>query len=108
MTRILCLCLCAFAASFFETSSLAQTQAQTPEWIWHPNAGQSATNGEVRQFKKTFTVDGKANRGVLSVAADDRASISVNGSPAVKVNGFERATRNDVTEFLRSGENELT
>ena len=104
MTRILCLCFCACCAGLFSTSA----PAQTPEWIWHPDAGQAATNGEVRWFKKTFTVDGKINRGVLSAAVDDRAGISVNGSPAIKVNGYERATRNDVTEFLRSGENELT
>jgi len=107
MTRILYLCLCACAATFFVVSALAQSQAQAPEWIWHPDSGQAATNGEVRLFKKTFTIDGKVNRAVLSVAADDRASISVNGAPAIKVNGFERATRNDVTEMLRPGENEL-
>jgi len=104
MTRILFLYFCAGCAGLF----LLPAAAQTPEWIWHPNSGQAATNGEVRLFKKVFTVDGRINRGVLSAAADDRASISVNGSPAIPVNGFERATRNDVTEFLRPGENQLT
>ena len=97
MTKIVCLCLFALTTGFLATTSRAQPQAQTPEWIWHPNSGQAATNGEVRLFRKTFTVEGRVNRAVLSVAADDRASISLNGSPAIKVNGFERATRMDVT-----------
>ena len=108
MTRILCLCLSVGVAGCFSTRSFAQPQAQTPEWIWHPNSGQTATNGEVRLFRRTFTVEGRVNRAVLSAAADDRAGISLNGSPAIRVNGFERATRTDVTEFLRQGENELT
>ncbi|HEX5220360.1 MAG TPA: c-type cytochrome [Verrucomicrobiae bacterium] len=108
MTKIVCLCLFAFTTGFLATTSVAQTQTLTPEWIWHSNAGQSATNGEVRLFRKTFTIEGRVSRAVLSAAADDRASISLNGSPAIKVNGFERATRMDVTEFIRSGENQLT
>lgn len=88
--------------------ALAQSQSPTPEWIWHPNGGQAATNGEVRWFRKSFTVDGKVNRAVLSAAADDHAGISLNGSPAIQVNGFGRATRTDVTEFVRPGENQLT
>lgn len=108
MIRILCLCLSIGAAGFISPCSFAQSPAPTPEWIWHPNAGQTATNGEVRLFRKTFTVEGKVNRAVLSAAADDRAGVSVNGSPAIKVNGFGRASRTDVTEFIRSGANELT
>lgn len=83
-------------------------RAQTPEWIWHPDKGQAATNGETRLFRKTFTLEGKVNKAVLSVAADNRASVTVNQSPSVVVNGFERATRTDVTSYLHAGENQLT
>src|SRR5262245_8221918 len=29
----------------------SSAHAQTPHWIWHPNDGQSATNGEIRFFR---------------------------------------------------------
>ncbi len=93
-----------FALSF---GALVSAHPQTPEWIWHPNSGQSATNGEHRVFRKTFTVTGKVNRAMLSVAADDRADITVNQSSPIKVNGWQRATRLDVTEFIKQGENVL-
>ena len=44
--------------------------AQTPEWIWHDNKGAAPADGEVRFFRKTFTVDGLASKAVLSVAGD--------------------------------------
>ncbi len=104
MTRISCFCLCVFCAALTAVTS----PAQTPEWIWRSSQGQSPTNNETCLLRKTFTIEGKVNRAVLSVAADDRAGVSVNGSPTLAVNGYERATRRDVTEFLRPGENQLT
>ncbi len=104
MTRISCFCLCVFCAALTAVTS----PAQTPEWIWQSSQGQSPTNNETCSLRKTFTIEGKVNRAVLSVAADDRAGVSVNGSPTLAVNGYERATRRDVTEFLRPGENQLT
>lgn len=80
-------------------------QAQTPEWIWHPNAGQAITNGEVRYFQKTFVVSDQPSKGVLSVAADNRALVTINESPAIEVNGYQRATRAEVTAHLRVGTN---
>jgi putative heme-binding domain-containing protein len=103
ITRTFCLCLCTFGAGLFPLS----TVAQTPEWIWHPNEGQTPTNGEHRFFRKTFTVEGKVNKAVLSVAADDRAIITVNESPVIAVSGHEHATRTDVTTQLKPGENLL-
>ncbi len=98
------------ARSFIFAVSLSAcvvAPAQTPEWIWHPNSGQSATNSEQRLFRKTFTVTGKVNKATLSVAADDRADITVNDSAVIKVSGWERATRTDVTDFIKPGENVL-
>src|ERR1051326_7425530 len=39
--------------------------AQTPHWIWHPNNGQAATNGEVRFFRKTFTAGARVQKATL-------------------------------------------
>lgn len=103
-TKTFRLCLCTIGAAL----SVSTVCAQTPEWIWHPNQGQSPTNGETRLFRKTFAIDGKINRAVLSVAADDRADVTVNQSPVISVNGFERVTRTDVTSYLHPGENLLT
>ena len=79
--------------------------SQTPEWIWHPDQGQAATNSEVRYFRKTFTVEGKVTKAILAVAADDRANVTVNQSSAITVKGFERATRTVVTADIKPGEN---
>src|SRR6266566_2012779 len=38
--------------------------AQTPEWIWHDNKGAAPADGEVRFFRKTFTVEGPASKAV--------------------------------------------
>ena len=37
-------------------------RAQTPEWIWHDNKGQTPADNEVRFFRKGFKVDGKIGR----------------------------------------------
>lgn len=103
IARTFFLCGCAMLAGAFSPT----LRAQTPEWIWHPNQGQATTNGETRLFRKTFMVEGKVNRAILSVAADDRAGVTLNQSPVIVVNGYERATRTDVTDQLRPGENVL-
>jgi len=100
MTRILCLALC--------LSGAMTAGAQTPEWIWHPDSGRAATNGEVRRFQKIFQVDNRVSRAVLSVAVDDHANVTLNNSPALSAHGFERSTCTDVTEYIRRGENRLT
>lgn len=89
--------------------ALTQTiSAQTAEWIWHPNHGQATADQEQRIFRKAFTLDGKVERAVLSVAADNHADVTVNQSGARTVNGHERATQINVTAELRSGKNVIT
>jgi hypothetical protein len=81
------------------------SHAQTAEWIWHANAGQAITNGEVRYFQKSFVVADQPSKAVLSVAADNRALVTINESPVFEVNGYQRATRAEVTAHLRAGTN---
>lgn len=93
---------------FFLTGLLAPAlPAQTPEWIWHPDNGRAATNSESRMFRKVFTLEGKVNQAVLSVAADNRASVTVNQSPVITAPSYERGVRTDVTKYLRPGKNVL-
>ena len=75
------------------------------QWIWHPNDGAAATNGEIRYFRKTFTVAGKVQKAVLAVAADNAAEVYLNEKMALNARGYERATYSDVTAQLRAGEN---
>jgi len=82
--------------------------APTPEWIWQPTPTGNPTNKETCLLRKTFVVEGRVKRAVLSVAADDHAGVVLNGTPVMTVNGFERAAHREVTELLRPGENQLT
>src|SRR5688572_7936624 len=100
--RILASSLLLFAPLF---ASLAP--AQTPEWIWHPNDGQSPTNGEVRFFRKSFTVRGEVTKAVIAVAADNQATVWLNGQQAGRSDSHERAAYSDVTTRIKSGENVL-
>lgn len=76
-----------------------------PQWIWHPNGGQAATNNEVRYFRKAFTVNGNPRKATLAVAVDNTADVFLNGSPALSPSGYDRAHSTEVTKLLRSGEN---
>jgi len=82
--------------------------APKPLWIWHPNDGQTATNNEVRFFRKTFAIEGKVQKAVLAVAADNSAEVFLNEKMTVNARGFERATYTDVTSQLKPGENLLS
>ena len=98
--HLLCYCLA--------TAGFAATQpSPAPQWIWHPNGGTAATNAEIRFFRKTFTLDARFKKAVLSVAADNSAEVFVNGALAFDARSSERPTATDVTAQLRSGANVL-
>lgn len=79
-----------------------------PQWIWHPNGGNAATNGEIRFFRKTFPIEGKVQKAVLAVAADNSAEVFLNEKMTMNARGYERATYTDVTAQLKPGENLLS
>jgi len=81
--------------------------AQTPEWIWHPNDGAAATNGEIRFLRKPFAVGQGVRKAVLAVAADNQAEVFLNGQLALSAHGHERAGTTDVTFQLQPGRNVL-
>src|SRR5882762_9777666 len=81
--------------------------AQTPQWIWHPNSGQAVTNGEVRFFRKTFAIEGRAQKATLEVAADNNAEVFLNGESVATAQSHSEATHTDVAGKLKTGENLL-
>lgn len=88
-------------------TALSAVAAPVPKWIWHSNGGQTATNNEVRLFRKTFFVEGKVRNALLAVAADNSAEVFLNDAPVVVARGYDKATTADVTAWLRAGENVL-
>jgi len=86
----------------------AVLSAQTPQWIWHPNSGQAVTNGEVRLFRKTFTVERRVQKATLEVAVDNKAEVFLNGEAVANAQGHTQATTTDVTGKIKAGENLLT
>lgn len=96
-----------FYLSVLLVSIASAAESPKPQWIWHPNGGNSATNGEVRYFRKLFSLDGKVQKALLAVAADNSAEVFVNEKLAINVRGYERATYTDVTAQLKPGENLL-
>ena len=76
-------------------------------WIWDPR---DPTAIGKRFFRKHFDLpeDRKIKSGILLSAADNRASISINGQEVVKRASHDEFTETDVTQSLRSGRNLLT
>src|SRR5881296_1630910 len=74
--------------------------AQTPEWIWHDNKGAAPADGEVRYFRKTFTIDGPASKAVLSAAGDDHVIVFLNGKEVLRNDTWQQAYTVDVTRAL--------
>src|SRR6185436_13294400 len=81
--------------------------ADNPRWIWHDNKGAAIKPDEVRYFRKTFTVPGKASKANLSVAADDEAVVYLNGKQVAKPKDFDKPVYEEVSSALRKGENVL-
>lgn len=80
-------------------------RAQTPEWIWHDNKGAAPADGEVRFFRKTFTLDTRASKAVLSAAGDDHVTVFLNGKEVLRNDAWQEADTVDVTQAIKAGEN---
>src|SRR5215471_7261528 len=79
--------------------------AENPSWIWHDNHGKAIQTNETRFFRKTFRVAGRLQKASLSVAADDEATIYINGKKVADVSGYEKPAYRDVTDDLKRGDN---
>src|SRR6185295_9429462 len=90
-----------FALFVALTAAVRAADSPAPQWIWHPNDGAAATNGEIRFFRKTFTVEGNIKKAMLAVAADNSADVFLNEELAVIARGYEHASYTDVTKQLQ-------
>ena len=80
-------------------------RAENPQWIWHDNHGKAIQTNEVRYFRKTFEAKGKFNKVLLSAAADDEASIYINGKEVAHPKEFSKPVYEDVTSEVKPGQN---
>jgi putative heme-binding domain-containing protein len=93
-----------FLFSFVTFISVA-LQAQVPEWIWHPNDGAKPADHEVRYFRKTFSLEQRPKKAVLTATGDDAVDVWINGEKVLSVSDWKEAKNADVTKNLVSGEN---
>jgi hypothetical protein len=70
-------------------SAAVVLHAQTPEWIW----GAKPQDGEKRSFLKEFLVPAGIERAVLTVAADNRAQVLLDGKPIGSNESWSQPTR---------------
>jgi putative heme-binding domain-containing protein len=83
----------------------AAARAENPQWIWHDNHGAAIQTNEVRWFRKTFEAKGRFTKVELSAAADDEATIYINGKEVAHPKDFDKPTYQDVTTQVKPGRN---
>lgn len=83
----------------------AAARAENPHWIWHDNHGAKIQDNEVRFFRKTFDYNGRLTRATLTIAADDEATVYINGKEVLQPKGWEKPTYKDVTDDVKRGRN---
>ncbi len=83
---------------------LARGVAQTPEWIWHT---EKAADGEVRYFRKEFTLDVVPAQARLKVTCDNEAIVTLNGTDVGSTNEWKEPLSKPVERFLNKGPNVL-
>ena len=83
----------------------ASAPAQIPEWIWHPNGGAAPEDGEVRYFRKTFSIPDKPSKASLLATGDDEIAVWINGEKVIDGKGWNEPKSADVTGKMVRGEN---
>ena len=81
--------------------------APVPEWIWHPNDGKAPADGEVRYFKKDFTLEGEVQSAKLLASADNHFILFLNGKRIGKGDEWSDPKTYTVTSGLLKGPNLL-
>ena len=102
MNPFLRLVLLSVAAAVLSVDAIAQTA----EWIWHKQPATPAA-GEVRYFRRPFTIVGKLIKAELSAACDDQCTVFLNGKEVGASPEWKRPLKRNVTGELRGGENML-
>src|ERR1700722_12164546 len=86
-------------------SLAVSARAASPEWIWHDNHGAKPADGEVRYFRKSFTIAGKFVKAELNAAGDEGITVWINGREVEKSSAWKQPLKTDVTGDLVPGEN---
>ncbi len=82
--------------------TLTTVRAQTPAWIWHT---EKSADGEVRYFRKTFTLAEPATAAELIVACDNGAQVFLNGVEVGTTKDWKQPAKVRVEKHLKVGEN---
>ena len=82
--------------------TLASARAQEPQWIWHTD---KSDDGEVRFFRKTFTLAEPATAAEVIVSGDNTAQVFINGTEAGHAKDWRQPARARVEKQLKVGEN---
>lgn len=80
-------------------------RAENPQWLWHDNHGKAIQPDDVRYFRKTFDVTNRFTKVLLSAAADDEATIYINGKEVAHPKDFQKPAYEDVTSAVKRGQN---
>ena len=76
--------------------------ANEPEWIWHTK---QAADGEVRFFRKEFTLEALPAKAKLSASCDNEEIVYVNGREVGQSTEWNQPVVADIGKLLRLGAN---
>src|SRR5436190_11078119 len=79
--------------------------ADTPNWIWHGHKGAAIQTNEICFLRKTFHLETKPAKALLTVAAGDEATVYLNGRQVARAEDYDKPTLKDVTSETKRGEN---
>jgi len=79
--------------------------AETPHWIWRGSKGAPIQPEETCFLRRTFRAETKPDKAVLTIAADDEATIFINGREIIRPKGYDKPAVEDVTRDIKKGEN---
>jgi hypothetical protein len=83
------------------------SEAQVPDWIWHPDTNAPPNDGQVVYLRKTFRTPPLLWNARLTVSADDEAEVFLNGVSVGWCRGWNYPVRSEVSVRLNQGENVL-
>src|SRR5258708_38648413 len=83
---------------------VAQAPAQEPLWIWHTK---KAADGEVRFFRKEFTLPAVPKHAKLHASCDNEAIVYLNGQEAGETPDWKKPVLKSVEGLLHQGPNVL-
>jgi putative membrane-bound dehydrogenase-like protein len=85
-------------------SCTTATLAQEAQWIWSPEHDKDDVPEVVCHFRKTFVVR-DPDRGQITILADDRFELFMNGRRIGRGEGTDQLLEYDVSDFLSRGRN---